>query len=205
MRIVKDPKERKREIMDMAAQLFMNQGYEETSVNMIVEQLGVAKGTFYHYFKSKEQILEAVLEDYLDKYAEHVKAVSENDSSNAYEKLMFILKNILSNNQGPTHLTKHVEDNKNARLHQVLDEKFHERFNPIIVDVIKQGIDEGIFKVDHPEEITEILLLGIRAYMHIHIPNFGNQQYLIRKLQALEELFNKVLDMDEKIFAIKLV
>ncbi|HYE09858.1 MAG TPA: TetR/AcrR family transcriptional regulator [Patescibacteria group bacterium] len=205
MRIVKDPKERKRELMDTAAQLFMKQGYEETSVNMIVEQLGVAKGTFYHYFKSKEQILEAVLEDYLEKYAENVKTASDNSSANAYEKLMFILKNILSNNQGPTNLTKHVEDNKNARLHQVLDEKFHEHFNPIIVEVIKQGIQEGIFKVDHPEEITEILLLGIRAYMHIHIPKFGNPQYFMRKLQALEELFNKVLDMDEKLYTIKLL
>lgn len=205
MRIVKDPKERKKNIIDVSSALFMSKGYEETSVNTIVEKLGVAKGTFYHYFKSKEEILEAVLEDYLSDYAESIKKALEDNALNAYEKLMLVLRSILSNNQGPEHLTKHVEDNKNAKLHQMMDEKFFEKFYPIIVEVLNQGIGEGLFKVDHPEEITEILLLGIRAYMHIHIPHFNNKQYLIRKMQALEELFNKILGIDEKRYIIKLI
>lgn len=205
MRIVKDPKERKKNIIDVSSALFMSKGYEETSVNTIVEKLGVAKGTFYHYFKSKEEILEAVLEDYLSDYAERIKKALEDNALNAYEKLMLVLRSILSNNQGPEHLTKHVEDNKNAKLHLMMDEKFFEKFYPIIVEVLNQGIGEGLFKVDHPEEITEILLLGIRAYMHIHIPHFNNKQYLIRKMQALEELFNKILGIDEKRYIIKLI
>lgn len=205
MRIVKDPNERKRDIMDMAASLFMSRGYEETSINLIVGQLGIAKGTFYHYFKSKEDILEAILEDYLSAYADRISVAVSQGSMNAYEKLMFVFKNIFSNNNGPEHLTKHVEDNKNARLHQVLDEKFIEKFYPIILSVLKQGVEEGIFKVDYPEEITEILLMGIRSYMHIHLPHFDKPEYMIRKLKALEELFNKVLDMNKEEYSIKLV
>ncbi|MDF2841403.1 MAG: TetR family transcriptional regulator [Clostridia bacterium] len=205
MRTVKDPLERKRDLMDMASMLFLSRGYEETSVNMIVEQLGVAKGTFYHYFKSKEEILEAVLESYLDQYAEGIKAFLEESSINGYEKLMFVLKNILSNNQGPEHLTKHVEDNKNARLHQMLDEKFYEKFYPIIVEILRQGIGEKIFHLQYPEEITQVLLLGIRAYMHIHIPNFKDSQYMKTKLQALEEILGKVLGMDEEKYAVRLM
>ncbi|MDF2521941.1 MAG: TetR family transcriptional regulator, partial [Clostridia bacterium] len=159
MRTVKNPKERRKEIMEMSAKLFLSKGYDETSVNQIVEQLGVAKGTFYHYFKSKEDILEAVLEDYLGKYAENMKSALDNSGANAYEKLMLVLNGILSNNQGPEHLTKHIEDNKNARLHQVLDEKFTAMFYPIIVGVLKQGVKEGIFSISYPEEITEILLM----------------------------------------------
>lgn len=205
MRIVKDPKERKREIMDMAAKLFMSRGYEETSINLIVNQLGVAKGTFYHYFQSKEEILEAILEDYLSKYADWISATVNEDSMNAYEKLMFVFKHIFSNNNGPEHLTKHVEDNKNARLHQVMDEKFFEKFYPIIVSILKQGVEEQIFDVIHPEEITEVLLLGIRAYMHIHLPHFGEPVYAQRKLEALEELFNKTLDIRGEKYKIKLI
>jgi AcrR family transcriptional regulator len=205
MRTVKDPKERKRDIVDMASQLFLSRGYENTSVNMIVEQLGVAKGTFYHYFKSKEDILEAVLENYINQYVENINAFLEVSPINAYEKLMFVMKNILSDNQGPEHLTKHVEDNKNSRLHQMMDEKFNERLYPIIVGILSQGINEGIFKVNHIEEITQILLLGIRAYMHIHIPHFNDVQYKKVKLQALEEILNKVLGMDSDKFIIKLV
>lgn len=205
MRVVKDPKERRKDIMEMASMLFLSKGYEETSVNMIVEQLGVAKGTFYHYFKSKEDILEAVLENYLNQYAEDIKLFLVSSSINAYEKLMFVLKNILSNTQGPEHLTKHVEDSKNNRLHQMLDEKFYEKFYPIIVEILKQGTKENIFKLKHPEEITQILLLGIRAYMHIHIPNFKDQQYMTTKLQALEEILNKVLEMDADKYVVKLI
>lgn len=205
MRVVKDPKERRKDIIDISSRLFLTNGYEETSVNTIVEQLGVAKGTFYHYFKSKEEILGAVLENYLSSYAEGIKTTLENKSLNAHEKLMLVLGSILSNSKGPEHLTKHVEDNKNAKLHQMMDEKFYEKFNPIIVAVLKQGIEEGIFKVDHPEEITEILLLGIRSYMHIHMPSFNNKEYYIRKMHALEELFNKILGINEKRYIIKLV
>lgn len=204
MRVVKDPKERRKEIMDMAAKLFISKGYEQTSINLIVEQLGIAKGTFYHYFKSKEEILEAILEDSLSKYADWIGSTVNGASMNAYEKLMFVLEKILSNN-GPGHLTKHVEDNKNARLHQVMDEKFYEKFYPIILGILKQGVQENIFHVSYPEEITEILLLGIRAYMHLHLPHFGDYEYMRRKLQALEELFNKVLDMDEEKYRVKLI
>lgn len=196
MRVVKDPEERKKEIMDAAAQFFLTKGYEETSVNQIVEHLGIAKGTFYHYFDSKEDILEAVLEDALSQYAESVRSSLAGGSLNAYEKLMLVLRGVLLSNQGPEHLTQHVEDNKNARLHQALDAKFCEKFYPIILGVLEQGVHEGIFRVSYPEELTEILLLGIRGYMHIHLPHFSDSEYRERKLRALEELFDKALGIE---------
>lgn len=205
MRTVKDPKERRKEIIDMSAELFLSRGYEETSINLIVEQLGVAKGTFYHYFKSKEDILEAVLENLLSSYADQMEDALNNSHMNAHDKLMTLLRNILTSNQGPEQLTRHVEDNKNAKLHQALDEKFKEKFNPIIVKVIKQGVSEGIFHIQHPEELTEILLAGIRAYMHVHLPYFHDRNYMLKKLTALEELFNKILGTNEDRYRIKLI
>jgi AcrR family transcriptional regulator len=198
MRIVKNPEERKKEIMDTAAQFFMTKGYEETSVNMIVEHLNIAKGTFYYYFKSKEEILGAILEEYLEQLAQQIRLIILNKEMNAYEKLQFVLKNILSSNQEPKHLTQHIEDNKSGKLHQMMDEKFYEKFNPIIVSILKQGIEEGIFKISYPEELTEILLMGVRSYMHIHLPRFSDMNYASTKIAALEELFNKILSIDDK-------
>lgn len=204
MRIVKDPKERKKEIMEMAASLFMSRGYEETSINLIVNELGIAKGTFYHYFQSKEDILEAILEDYINGYADWISATVSHSQMNAYEKLMFVFKHIFSGDNGPEHLSKHVEDNKDAKLHCMLDEKFFQKFYPIISAILKQGTEEKIFDVAHPEEITEVLLLGIRGYMHVHLPHFGEPGYMERKLGALEEIFNKVLAVDETKYRITL-
>jgi AcrR family transcriptional regulator len=197
MRIVKNPDERRKEIMETSAQFFLTKGYEETSINTIVEHLKIAKGTFYHYFKSKEEILGAILEDYLEAFAEKIREITNSSIMNAHEKMLYVLKNIFSGSEEPKYLTKHVEDNKDAKLHQMLDEKFNEKFCPILTAIVRQGVNEGIYQVEYPEEITEILLMGIRAYIHIHMPRFGDTAYAVKKLKALEELFYKALGIKE--------
>jgi AcrR family transcriptional regulator len=204
MRIVKNPEERRKEIMQTAAQFFLSQGYEETSINMIVEYLGIAKGTFYHYFKSKEEILGAILEEYLERFAQQIRAIASSNKMNASEKLEFVLKSVLKSDNEPKHLTAHVEDNKSAKLHQMMEDKFYEKFKPIFFSILQHGIGEGIFKSSYPEELTEILLIGVRGYMHIHLPGFSDLEYVRTKLMAIEELFNKVLDVDEK-YKIRLI
>jgi AcrR family transcriptional regulator len=204
MRIVKNPEERRKEIMNTAAQFFLSQGYEETSINMIVEHLGVAKGTFYHYFKSKEEILGAILEEYLERFAQQIRLLASDKKVNPSKKLEFVLKSVLKSNEEPKHLTAHVEDNKSAKLHQMMEDKFYEKFKPIFLSILQQGIEEGIFKSSYPEELTEVLLIGVRGYMHIHLPGFSDLEYAKAKLMVIEELFNKVLDIDDK-YKIRLV
>lgn len=205
MRIVKNPEERRKEIMDAAASFFLTKGYEETSVNTIVEYLNIAKGTFYHYFKSKEEILAAILEDYLEQYAEKVRNMISSTELTAHDKMQYLLRGLIVENGGADHLTQHIEDSSSGKLHQMMDEKFIQKFYPIIVNVIKQGIEEGMFQVSYPEEITEILLMGIRAYMHIHLPNFKDEKYAKVKVAALEELFNKILSIKDEEFRIILM
>jgi AcrR family transcriptional regulator len=204
MRIVKNPEERRKEIMYTSAQFFLNQGYEETSINMIVEHLGIAKGTFYHYFKSKEEILGAILEEYLERFAQQIRLLASDKNVNSSKKLEFVLKSVLKSDDEPKHLTAHVEDNKSAKLHQMMEDKFYEKFKPIFLSILQQGIEEGIFKSSYPEELTEVLLIGVRGYMHIHLPGFSDLEYAKVKLMAIEELFNKVLVIDDK-YKIRLV
>lgn len=72
MRISKSPQERKVEIIEAALALFMEHGYEGTSVSMIVSRVGVAQGLFYYYFKSKEDVFESAMEYYTDRFVEDV-------------------------------------------------------------------------------------------------------------------------------------
>ena len=62
MRIVKEAEERKNEILDEAAALFAKKGYDGTSIGDILEKVGVARGTLYYHFRSKEEILDALVE-----------------------------------------------------------------------------------------------------------------------------------------------
>lgn len=199
-RVVKDPQVRKKEIMSTAGKLFLMKGYDETSVNMIVDEAGIAKGTFYHYFKTKEEILGAILEEYFSQFAEGMNSLADNMDMNAFEKMQYILSETLMKNNGPQNLTQHIEDNKSAKLHKMFEEKFYEKFYPIFLRVLNQGIKERVFKVEHPEEITQILLIGIQGYMHLHFPYFNDMDYKIRKINAIEELFNKMLGMGEDRF-----
>ncbi|MCX6679994.1 MAG: helix-turn-helix domain containing protein [Methanothrix sp.] len=61
-RITKVPEERRRELIDTAERLFMEKGYEHTAISDIVKELNIAQGTLYYYFRSKEDILEAVVD-----------------------------------------------------------------------------------------------------------------------------------------------
>ena len=62
MRVVKDAEERRNEILDVAEVLFGTKGFEQTSTNDILEKVGIARGTLYYHFKSKEDILDAMIE-----------------------------------------------------------------------------------------------------------------------------------------------
>ena len=58
MRVVKTAEERKNEILDVAEQLFAEKGFDNASTNDIINKIGIARGTLYHHFASKEEILE---------------------------------------------------------------------------------------------------------------------------------------------------
>ena len=65
-RTVKEPDIRRNEILDVAQQFFYTKGYEQTSVQDIIDQVGIAKGTFYHYFGSKVELLDELIERMTD-------------------------------------------------------------------------------------------------------------------------------------------
>ena len=67
MRIVKEATERKNEILDAAAVLFMKKGFDNTSTNDILDAVGIARGTLYHHFKSKEEVMDALIDRQMEK------------------------------------------------------------------------------------------------------------------------------------------
>ena len=73
-RVVKEADVRREELLALALQLFVTVGYDRTSVEQITRAVGVAKGTFYHYFASKQDLLEQLVESYADSLFGHVEA-----------------------------------------------------------------------------------------------------------------------------------
>src|SRR5262249_29229157 len=86
-RVVKQPAVRRQEIVVAARDLFQLRGYEQTSMQDVMAQVGIAKGTIYHYFASKDALLEAVIEMLVEESVAGLGEMVDGPGGNAIEKI----------------------------------------------------------------------------------------------------------------------
>jgi len=87
MRTIKEPEIRKGEILDAAEKLFAAKGYEASTINDILDAVQIAKGTFYYHFKSKEDVLDALIERVSGRFLSAAKEIAENKNIPVFERL----------------------------------------------------------------------------------------------------------------------
>jgi AcrR family transcriptional regulator len=191
VRVVKKPEERRREIVATSRQLFLKQGYETTTMQDVMTKLGIAKGTTYHYFKSKEMLLEAVVEDMVSEYMAVVEKALKKCKGNALEK-MHVLVSAGKVGPGQQETLDHLHRPENMGMHVRLLACTLSRLAPLYASVISQGCEEGLFRTDHPLECAEILLAGIQFITDVgYYP--WSQQDLERRTQAIPTLMEDLL------------
>lgn len=161
-RVVKEYDERYTEFLDVAQRLFYAQGYEETSVQGIIEAVGVAKGTFYHYFDSKAGLLDALVERANREVISSLEPMVADPSLDATTKLnrLFIQAGHwkAENREFLMHALRVLYEDKNVLLRTKMQAETIALVTPLLARIIRQGIDEGTFAVQHPEESAEILM-----------------------------------------------
>jgi AcrR family transcriptional regulator len=155
VRVVKKPEERRKDIITLATKLFWENDYEKTSMNQIVSELGIAKGTVYHYFKSKEELMFAVIDDEVVNYIKMMKRALKKAPVDAVDRFIYLLrKGVVADRSKSEHLHK----SGNNVLHTRLLAKLISELALIYADVIKDGCDQGVFKCQRPLETAEFLL-----------------------------------------------
>ncbi|WP_337048504.1 TetR/AcrR family transcriptional regulator [Serratia fonticola] len=160
VRTVKTPEVRRAEILQAASELFQEIGYESTSVDSIVRSAGIAKGTFYYYFKSKDEVLAALAQQLCAEMVARSQIIADDPQMGAIEKFCAI---IAAQNQTVEAGQALVED-----LHRPENRALHERsnietvlaFGPILATVVEQGNQEGVFQVDDPLSTVQFILAG---------------------------------------------
>jgi len=100
MKISKDGDVRKQELLDAAFKLFYKKGYENTSINSIIEKVGVSKGAFYYYFKSKEEVLDKLSLQQTEKLIKIINKIVKDNKLNALDKLNKIIAGSLEYKAG---------------------------------------------------------------------------------------------------------
>ena len=91
VRIVKKAEERRDDIIEAAGELFLVKGYDRTSMSDVMARLHIAKGTIYHYFKSKEELLDAVLDSLANALAQQMQQICDQSQGNALERLRYLI------------------------------------------------------------------------------------------------------------------
>lgn len=160
MRIVKEAEERKNEILDVAGRLFGEKGYDATSTNDILKEIGIARGTLYYHFKSKEEILDAMIDRMTEQILEKAKSIVKQTDIPVLQRftMMMLALNISDGSFGH-EILKQVHKPQNALMHQKIQEQLLSEVTPLIAALITDGISQGICQTDYPEEVAEMTFL----------------------------------------------
>lgn len=159
MRVVKEAQERRNEILDAAERLFCTKGFDNTSTNDILNEVGIARGTLYYHFKSKEDILDAMIERLTGQIMRKAAVIAEDKSLSVLDRLVRSIMALHVDNDLGHMLMEQVHRPQNALLHQKMQSRMLKAVNPMITEVIRDGIAQGIFQTDYPEGLVEMTML----------------------------------------------
>jgi len=159
MRIVKDAAERRNEIIDVADKLFSQKGFDGTSTNDILNMVGIARGTLYHHFKSKEEIMNALIERYSVKLLGAAKEIAQDKSVPVVERIIRVVMALNLNGGSSKDIMEHIHKPQNALMHQKIEKMMITGVTPILSDIIHEGIEQGLFQTLYPYECMEMVVI----------------------------------------------
>jgi AcrR family transcriptional regulator len=191
VRVVKKAAVRKLEIIEAAHHLFQTKGYDKTTMQDVMSHLGIAKGTIYHYFKSKEELLEMVIENIVDKNIAQLQALMGKTDGNALEKINMLIG---ASNMAASHddILEHLHQPGNTGMHIRLLAATLMKQAPLYAELINQGCKEGIFQTDAPLECAEFILSAIQFLTDTGVYPW-TQEELFRRAQAFPGLIEAQL------------
>ena len=150
--------QRKREIIETAFNLFVQNGYERTSVQQIIDTLGISKGTFYHHFKSKDDLLDAVISDILEDVASEINRIANSDKD-AVTKLIEIYGVFRGKEDALKLILAELYRDTNLKMRQKFLDQMLKITSPPLNKVLEQGKDEGAFDIVEVKGIARLLIV----------------------------------------------
>lgn len=164
--------DKKEQIFDAMEQLLLTVPSGEISVDAIAKQAGIGKGSIYYYFKSKDEILSAVIErSYRRAIREYFNSISANKNAltdmTALEKIKRLFQNLIKedfqNNEQNLIVALHLTDD--PTLHKKMKYIAVQEIAPILTDLLKQGIAEDSIETDTPKESAEMIVAVLTFFL----------------------------------------
>lgn len=160
--IEEDYTARRNEILDVAKQLVYSKGYHQMSIQDILDTLKISKGAFYHYFDSKQGLLDGLVERMIEEADQAMSPVLESKDMTAIEKMrLYFDAGVRWKKDQKTFLLNLVRvwyDDANVLLRHKQESAIIDHFAPKLAVIIRQGIAEGVFSTRYPDQFAANML-----------------------------------------------
>lgn len=196
---------KKRELLEVAEKLFIVKGYEQTSIDDILKASGISKGGFYHYFKSKDEILSESINNIIDESIEYLKPVVEDNELGALEKFKLFMRKKTEFQSTKIEYAKLLANILQSDITQykyslIVSQKMVEPFSKII----EQGVKEGVFDVEYPRETADILIRTVTSVVQspFYYEYMNDKKKHLQYLLSLRNLIARTLSISPTEFSI---
>lgn len=161
-RVIKHPELRREELLDQAQALFLAHGYDRASLNDVIAAAGVSKGAFYHYFASKEALLEALAERFARQALAGVQDVLDDPALDPLNRLNGLLAKSrqakIETASEAWALFETMFRPENLVLFHRINLAAGASFSPLLVKIIRQGVEDGTFRTFDPEGVADMVM-----------------------------------------------
>ncbi|MGF1737061.1 TetR/AcrR family transcriptional regulator [Photobacterium satsumensis] len=167
-RVVKSPQQRRTEFIAAANALFFTKGYASTSVNDLIQYVGVSKGAFYHHFDSKQAVLEAWSDDMLGQYREVIGGLVDDPDLSAVTKWARLLKRSNQWEVGQKDImlgfVKIINMDENLQLKHNFMRKVSVLLAGYYETILRQGNQEKVFDVPSPAVTARLMVTVLNGF-----------------------------------------
>jgi TetR/AcrR family transcriptional regulator, fatty acid metabolism regulator protein len=162
-------------VADAAAKVFAQQGVSGTAVSDIARAAGIAQGTFYLYFESKDDVLLAVAEQFVASLGGTLESSLPGAEASAPERLRSLVQALVSLAATPANaaMAELLHRPENRALHDRLTEPLARRMFVLVEGIVGQGVAEGSMQVDDPGTAAWFVLSGMQGVERAGTPVAG--------------------------------
>ena len=195
---------RREAFVEAAQRLMTARGYEQMSIQDVLEEVEASRGAFYHYFDSKQALLEAVIERMVDAGLGEVAPAVADDSLRAPAKLRRVFSSIGRWKTERKPLVLAVLEvwmsDDNAVVREKLRRTMVVRLADMLTPIVQQGIDEGDFQADSAAETARVLVMLLLGFQDVAIDLFLDRQAgrieladVVRTFESYSSSFERIL------------
>lgn len=176
----------RKKILESAGVLFSQKSYDATTMQDIMNESGLSKGAIYHHFSSKQEILDAMISAAQTQINEYFSQMADNTTLSVNEKVTSIIQRFAIKRNHDTLISNGwVEKAPFALLNTVRNGNNY--IAPQIAKIIRQGVSDGKFRCEYPEELAEILVLLLDVWLDPVITRRNSTEFC-KRLDVLYKL-----------------